>query len=116
MEEGEDWFRFDDYFSTQAEGEQSIPAYRALLNSNGFREAGQYPDKSNLYKKIDGKCYHVDTEHCFEGSMDRPEIWFNIAEPYGEFDAVSCTERRRIGRRKPTGAIPNGCLAVGKIL
>lgn len=88
LEEGEDWFRFAASFDTEAEGEQSIPAYRALLKQNGFREAGQNPDISHLYKKIDGKCYHVDTEHCFEGSMERPEIWFNIEEPYGGFDYV----------------------------
>ena len=88
LEEGEDWFRFAASFDTEAEGEQSIPAYRALLKANGFREAGQNPDKSHLYKKIDGKCYHVDTEHCFEGSMERPEIWFNIQEPSGGFDYV----------------------------
>ena len=88
LEEGEDWFKFSASFDTEAEGEQSIPAYRALLKANGFREAGQNPDISHLYKKIDGKCYHVDTEHCFEGSMERPEIWFNIQEPYGGFDYV----------------------------
>ena len=88
LEEGEDWFRFAASFDTGSEGEQSIPAYRALLKANGFREAGQNPDISHLYKKIDGQCYHVDTEHCFEGSMERPEIWFNIQEPYGGFDYV----------------------------
>ena len=88
LEEGEDWFKFTASFDTEAEGEQSIPAYRELLKANGFREAGQNPDKSHLYKKIDEKCYHVDTEHCFEGSMERPEIWFNIEEPYGGFDYV----------------------------
>ena len=58
------------------------------MKANGFREAGQYPDRAHLYKKINGKCYHVDTEHCFEGSMERPEIWFNIQEPSGGFDYV----------------------------
>ena len=95
LEEGEDWFRFAASFDTEAEGEQSIPAYRALLKENGFREAGQNPDKSHLYKKIDGKCYHVDTEHCFEGSMERPEIWFNVAEPYGGFDYVKPEPKAR---------------------
>ena len=88
LEEGEDWFRFAASFDTEAEGERSIPAYRELLKANGFREAGQYPDKAHLYKKSCGICYHVDTEHCFEGSMERPEIWFNIQEPSGGFDYV----------------------------
>ena len=96
LEEGEDWFRFAASFDTEAEGEQSIPAYRALLKANGFKEAGQNPDKSHLYKKIDGKCYHVDTEHCFEGSMNRPDIWFNNEEPTGGFDYVK-TETQKKG-------------------
>lgn len=88
LEEGDNWIKFSVFFATEAEGERSIPAYRELLKANGFREAGQYPDKAHLYKKSGGICYHVDTEHCFEGSMNRPDIWFNNEEPYGGFDYV----------------------------
>lgn len=97
LEEGEDYFRFAASFDTEAQGEQSIPAYRELLKASGFREAGQNPDKSHLYKKIGDKCYHVDTEHCFEGSMERPDIWFNIDEPYGGFDYVKPEPKKKTG-------------------
>lgn len=94
LEEGEDWFRFSASFDTESEGEQSVPAYRELLKANGFKEAGQNPNIFHLYKKIDGVCYHVDTEHCFEGSMERPEIYFNIAEPYGGYDYVKPEQKK----------------------
>lgn len=88
LEEGDNWVKFSAYFDTEAEGENSVPAYRELLRANGFREAGQYPDKDHLYKKVGGICYHVDMEHCFEGSMNSPDIWFNNEEPDGGFDYV----------------------------
>ena len=96
LEEGDNWIKFSVFFATEAEGERSIPAYRELLKANGFREAGQYPDKAHLYKKSGGICYHVDTEHCFEGSMNRPDIWFNHSEPIGGFDYVK-TEAQKKG-------------------
>ena len=94
LEEGDNWIKFSVCFETEAEGERSIPAYRELLKANGFREAGQYPDKAHLYKKSGGVCYHVDTEHCFEGSMNRPDIWFNNEEPYGGFDYVKSEPKK----------------------
>lgn len=94
LEEGEDWFRFSASFDTESESEQSVSAYRELLKANGFKEAGQNPNIFHLYKKIDGVCYHVDTEHCFEGSMERPEIYFNIAEPYGGYDYVKPEQKK----------------------
>ncbi len=97
LEEGEGWFRFSASFDTERLGEQAVFAYRALLKQNGFREAGQYPDESNLYKKIDGVCYHVDTEHCFDGSMDRPDVTFSAEEPYGGFDYVKPEPKAQSG-------------------
>ena len=95
LEEGDNWIKFSVFFDTEAEGERSIPAYRELLKANGFREAGQYPDKAHLYKKSGGICYHVDTEHCFEGSMNRPDIWFNHSEPIGGFDYVKTEVQKK---------------------
>ncbi len=67
----------------------AVEQYRNLLLQNGFYMAGQYPDISHLYKQINGVCYHVDTEHCFEGDSDCPTIGFNNQEPYGGFDYIA---------------------------
>lgn len=80
-------------FSADFEGnsysaEQSVVQYRNLLMQNGFIQAGQYPDIAHLYKRVDGTVYHVDTEHCFEGDPDCPNIYFSIDEPAGDYDYV----------------------------
>ena len=80
-------------FSADFEGngyaaQQSVTQYRNLLMQNGFIQAGQYPDVAHLYKKIDVVCYHADTEHCFDGDSDCPNIYFNIDEPTGGYDYV----------------------------
>ncbi len=97
LEEGEDYFRFSASFASEDEGRKSIPAYRALLKANGFREAGEYPTELHLYKKIDGKCFHVDTEHSFDGSFDRPDVAFEMAEPTGGFDYVKPSAKEQNG-------------------
>lgn len=66
--------------------QNAVEQYRQLLLQNGFYMAGQYPDMSHLYKQINGVCYHVDTEHCFEGDSDCPTIGFDNREPYGGLD------------------------------
>lgn len=65
---------------------RAVEQYRQLLLQNGFYMAGQYPNMSHLYKQINGVCYHVDTEHCFEGDSDCPTIGFDNREPYGGLD------------------------------
>ena len=66
--------------------QNAVEQYRQLLLQNGFYMAGQYPNMSHLYKQINGVCYHVDTEHCFEGDSDCPTIGFDNREPYGGLD------------------------------
>lgn len=67
---------------------RAVDQYRQLLQQNGFRPAGQYPSVEQLYKRVDGVVYNVDTEHCFEGDPDRACIGFCQREPYGGFDYV----------------------------
>ncbi len=76
-------FKGDEYAARQA-----VKQYRELIIANGFRTAGQYPSDEHLYKKVNGVCYHVDTEHCFEGDSDCPSIGFTVSEPTGGFDYV----------------------------
>ncbi len=78
---------------------QAVEQYRQLLLQNGFRQAGQYPRIENLYKKIDSVCYHVDTEHCFDGDGDCPCIGFDISEPYGGFDYVKKEAPKKVSFR-----------------
>ncbi len=66
----------------------AIDGYRSQLLQSGFKQAGQYPSKEHLYKKIGSICYHVDLEHCFDGDPDCPVIDFDREEPYGGFDYV----------------------------
>ncbi len=61
----------------------AVEQYRQQLLQSGFYMAGQYPSMEHLYKQVDGICYHVDTEHCFEGAGDHPQIIFDHNEPYG---------------------------------
>ena len=67
---------------------RAVEAYRQHLLQTGFRQAGRYPSMEHLYKKVGGVCYHVDTEHCFEGDPDRACIGFGMGEPSGGFDYV----------------------------
>ena len=67
---------------------RAVAQYSQLLTEAGFRQAGQYPSTSHLYKKVGESCYHVDIEHCFDGGSARPCIGFDCSEPYGGFDYV----------------------------
>ena len=68
--------------------QRAVEQYRQVLLQNGFQQAGQYPSMNHLYKKENGQCLHVDTEHCFESDADRAYIGFDHNEPYGGFDYV----------------------------
>ena len=67
---------------------RAVEQYRQILLQNGFRQAGQYPNIEQLFKRIDGVVYNVDTEHCFEGDPDCACIGFCVREPHGGFDYV----------------------------
>ncbi len=74
----------------------AVKQYRELLMQHGFRQAGEYPHIEHLYNKVNGVCYHVDTEHCFDGDSDSPTIYFNVAEPSGGFDYVKPEPRKKV--------------------
>ncbi|MBR3693184.1 MAG: hypothetical protein IKL88_01525, partial [Erysipelotrichales bacterium] len=65
--------------------QNAVKQYRILLQENGFTTAGQYPSVEHLYKMVGETCYHVDTEHCFDGDPDCPNIYFLLGEPTGGF-------------------------------
>ena len=81
-------YQFSARFQSDAAAREAVKQYRILLQENGFRPAGQFPDVEQLFKKIGDACYNVDTEHCFDGDGDCPTIGFCIREPYGGFDYV----------------------------
>ena len=84
-----DWaLMFSARFPSSAAAQNAVRQYREVLAQNGFRQAGQYPDICHLYKKINGICYHCDTEHCFDGDSDYPSLYFNSEEPTGGFEYV----------------------------
>lgn len=64
---------------------QAVEQYRQILLQNGFQMAGPHPNMNHLYKMIGNVCYHIDTEHCFDGDPDCASIGFNNSEPYGGF-------------------------------
>ncbi len=81
------------YFSAGFNGSanaarRAVEEYRQILMENGFRQAGQYPSPGQLFKRINGVVYNVDTENCFNGDPDRADICFCIREPHGGFDYV----------------------------
>ncbi len=73
----------------------AVREYREILLQNGFKQAGQYPSIEHLYKKENGVCYHVDTEHCFDGDPDCPCVYFNVGEPMGGFEYVKPEPRKK---------------------
>ncbi len=97
IEKIDDYYRFDVRCEDDYAAQSAVDKYRELLQQNGFRKAGQYPDIMHLYKKVDGRCYHVDTEHCFDGRGDSPSIYFNIAEPTGGYDYVKPEAKKSFG-------------------
>ncbi len=93
------YFNIEEYdegifmFAASFEGDHNaasiaVEKYRQYAMQNGFRQAGEYPSKYQLYNKINGVCYHIDTEHCFDGDPDCPCIYFNVSEPSGGYDYV----------------------------
>ena len=74
---------------------RAVEEYRQILLQNGFRQAGQYPSIEQLFKRIDGVVYNVDTEHCFDGDADTACIGFCIREPYGGFDYVKPEPKKK---------------------
>lgn len=79
------------------EAQKAVEQYRQVLLDNGFRQAGQYPSPEHVYKMVGGVCYHVDTEHCFDGDSDTPTIYFSIGEPTGGFNYVKEEPKKQIG-------------------
>ena len=77
------------------QAQRAVEEYRQILLQNGFRQAGQYPSIQQLFKRIDGVVYNVDTEHCFEGDPDCACIGFCIREPYGGFDYVKPEPKKK---------------------
>ncbi len=73
----------------------AMTEYRKVLLQNGFRQAGQYPSIDHLYKKENGVCYHVDTEHCFGGDPDCATFGFDNYEPTGGFDYVKPEPKKK---------------------
>lgn len=89
-------FVFSAVFATNIGAQSAVRQYRELLLQNGFRMAGQYPNMEHLYKRIDGTVFHVDTEHCFEGDPDCPQIYFDRSEPTGGFDYVKPEPKKQL--------------------
>lgn len=81
----ETW-RFSVRLESDAAAQNAVRQYRQLLMQNGFQKEGQYPDEEHLYKRVNGVSMHCDTEHCFEGDSDSPDIYFNHSQPYGGYD------------------------------
>ncbi len=91
----EGYYTFTVKYPSHEEAYSAVTSYRNFLKQNGFKEAGQYPSIEHLYKKENGVCYHVDTEHCFEGDADRPTIGFDKREPQGGFDYVKPEPKKK---------------------
>ena len=44
---------------------------------------------------VNGVCYHVDVENCFEGDAQSPSIGFNTGEPSGGFYYEEKTKKKK---------------------
>lgn len=93
--EQQDWaIMFSVKMQDSYTAQNAVRQYRDILQQNGFRQAGQYPDLCHLYKKENGVCYHCDTEHCFDGDSNYPSLYFNNEEPTGGFDYVKPEQKK----------------------
>lgn len=88
IESGDGYTWFSATFPNNMTSRNAVEQYKAILQQNGFRQAGQYPSPNSLYKMIDGVCYKVDMENLFEGDSNCPTIYFTIGEPTGGFNYV----------------------------
>ena len=82
-------------FNTSFAAQNAVRQYKALLEENGFVQAGKYPSENELYKMIDGVCYHVSFSNCFENDPERPGISFATGEPQGGFDWSPQKEKQK---------------------
>ncbi len=74
----------------------AVEEYKDFAMQKGFHPAGEYPSNDNLYNKINGVCYHVDLEHCFDGDPDCPTLGFGVKEPYGGYDYVKPEPKKQV--------------------
>lgn len=83
IEEFDGAFYFTACFENNLYAREAIAKYQGFLMQNGFVPAGDCPSAENLYKKVGGVCYHVDTEHCFDSDDCAATVCFAIGEPKG---------------------------------
>ena len=88
IDESDGYIMFAVRMENDFTAQNAVKQYRELLLQSGFQKAGEYPSIGQLYKMVDGVCYHCDTDNCFEGDTDCPTIYFNISEPSGGFNYV----------------------------
>ena len=93
----DNYYSFTAFFPQGMGAEAAVNQYRQILQQNGFRPAGQYPSMDHLYKMYNGRCLHVDLEHCFEGDYEWPTIGFDLSEPTGGFDYVKPEPKKPAG-------------------
>ena len=82
-------------FPRGTSGESALAEYWDILKEAGFRTAGRYPDRSHLYKMVDGTCYMASSEHAFEGGTDNLMLEFAVREPEGGFHYVKPQPRQQ---------------------
>lgn len=92
--EGE-YIRFMATFHTSFAAVNAVKQYTLALKEDGFVTAGQYPNEGQLYKMVDGVCYHVDLEHAFDGDSDTVSLYFNEQEPTGGFYYKKGDEKKK---------------------
>jgi hypothetical protein len=83
-------------FYASGAGSAEVDQYRLLLKQNGFRTAGQYPDESQLYKRVDNTVYNADIEHAFEAD-GRISLYLMAREPSGGVDYVKPEPKKPSG-------------------
>ena len=96
LEDMDGYWMFSASFASDDLAQSAVKQYRILLQEHDFKTAGQYPNVAHLYKMIDGTCYHVDTEHCFDGDSNSPCIYFNVSEPHGGFYYVKPEPKKHV--------------------
>ena len=108
LEEYGEGYCFYATFTNAFEANNAVGQYRETLQQSGFQPAGQYPTQEHLYKMVNGRCFHVDLEHCFEGDSKTPQIYFDASEPYGGFNYTKPQQAPQLDLKNLGGNLGEG--------
>lgn len=78
IEEIDGVYYFTACFEDSLTAKNAVKSYAQVLLQSGYRPKNDNLTDDNFYKTINGKCYYVDLEHCFDSDDSAPTIGFCV--------------------------------------